>query len=105
MYHHYSIRGMGSQSTIGCFSKSCFAFDIDINGHKKPNIVGYDVFSFSMYPQTSEFLPHGVNGGYDSQAGKYKKLTEEEIIQNCGGGGNGGTCAARVVADGFKINY
>jgi len=84
------------------------AFEVDVNGKQKPNVVGRDNFAFNLYPITGELLPHGVydkNTPYDEQAGGYTKLTAEQILENCGGGGDGWDCAARITAEGFKINY
>jgi len=85
----------------------CLGVQIDINGSKKPNAYGRDLFSFSFYPKTSEFLPHGVNSDvkYNEDTKTYTKNSKETILQSCTTTGQGGFCAARVVIEGFKINY
>lgn len=85
----------------------CLTFDVDINGRKGPNILGQDLFGYEFRPLTSEFTPHGLlTDAYDEASKSYVKRTYEEINQLCQSGGtNAWFCAAKVVADGFKINY
>jgi len=85
----------------------CFEFYIDINGHKKPNTIGRDLFSFNIYPQTNEFLPHGINkeNSYDENSGSFTKYTTEEVEADCSESGSGWPCAAKIIQEGFKINY
>jgi len=77
---------------------------IDINGHKKPNTVGRDLFTFGVYKQTSEFLPNGVNGDYDDTTNSFTKYTREEALERCKNS-VGGECTAVIVQDGYKMNY
>jgi len=81
------------------------AIEVDTNGVKKPNKVAYDNFAFNIYPVSDEFLPFGINDTYDEDKGKFNKFTNEEIINNCPGELAGWACAARIIQDGFKINY
>jgi len=84
----------------------CASFDIDINGHKKPNVAGLDFQVLVFYPKTGEFLPNGINAGvYSSETGAYEKRTLEEINNSCNRSSNGQYCAAKIVQEGFKINY
>jgi len=78
---------------------------VDVNGHKKPNTFGVDMFRFDFYPQTGEFLPYGINivGEYDEQTKSFKKRTAEEINSSCPA--SNARCAARIIQEGFKINY
>jgi len=84
-------------------NQRCLTFGVDINGHKKPNTVGRDYFEFAFYPQTGEFLPHGVYGSYNTESKSYEKQSVEKIDTDCTSGG--WTCAAKIVSEGFKINY
>ena len=63
---------------------------VDVNGSKKPNQFGKDVFVF-------EFFKNGVKpyGYYSSQ---------EDIDNNCSSEGEGLTCAIKVLSEG-AINY
>jgi len=52
-------------------------------------------------------LPYGVNkySSYDEATKSFVKNSYETIVNVCGGGGRGDSCSARIVMDGFKINY
>ncbi len=64
------------------------SFDIDTNGiANKPNMYGKDVFKFELL-ENGKVKPYG--NADDCQVGNV---------------GNGHACAARVVADGWKIKY
>jgi len=77
----------------------------DVNGHKKPNVIGYDLFSLDFYPYTGEILPCGINEDtFNEETGEYVKPTPEEITNKCTGG-SPWACTAKVVQDGFKMNY
>ena len=65
---------------------------IDINGAKAPNQFGVDVFAFRRIPGKG-ILPDGYAASYRS------------IVANCNRQANGAYCAARIIADGWKINY
>jgi len=81
----------------------CVSIAIDINGGQKPNVIGKDVFEFNFYSQTGQVLPNGIykDRTYQNETGKYTMLTEEEINSDT----TGWYRAAKVVQDGFKINY
>jgi len=91
----------------GSFNYPSITFLVDVNGFKKPNMVGRDLFQFLYYPETGEFLPRGVYkwNEIDEETGEYKKNTYEQLLELCNPNQTGFSCAARVVADGFKINY
>jgi len=82
-------------------------FLVDINGFKKPNMIGRDMFWFIYYPDTAEFLPRGVYkwDEIDEETGEYKRLPWEEVLQECSTDDEGLTCAARIITEGFKMNY
>ena len=65
---------------------------IDINGAKAPNQFGVDVFAFRRIPGKG-ILPDGYAASYRS------------IVANCNRQASGTYCAARIIADGWKINY
>jgi len=83
--------------------------NIDINGAKKPNMRGVDWQMFGFYPQTGEFLPFGVykDRSYNEQTKSYEKYSKEELYASCADNkpADGVLCAARIIQDGFKINY
>jgi len=93
-----------------CFEREgrCLSWDVDVNGGKKPNMLGADSFAFNFFPQTGEVAPNGLirAGSYDEETKTFEKIPLNQIHANCAGSqSNGALCAARVVLDGFKINY
>jgi len=83
------------------------AAEFDINGSKKPNAVGRDFFYFGFYPKTGEVLPGGIiSGAFDEEIGDFPRYTREETDEAClDTAGAGWSCAAKIVQDGFKMNY
>jgi len=78
---------------------------VDINGAKKPNTIGLDYHEFIFLAKTGEFLPIGmVNETYNEEIGGYERYSKEEIYEGCNKD-NPWQCSARIVVDGFKINY
>lgn len=67
---------------------------IDTNNQKKPNAYGKDVFIFALN-NSCKMIPYGSQDDDDNYA---KTCTDTKIT-------DGKSCAARVVADGFKITY
>jgi len=86
-----------------------FSFNIDINGHKKPNALGRDLFSFSFYKETDSFYPYGIINNdvpFNKETQSYTYNTKEEIDWKCNDGyGGSWNCTAKVVQEGFKMNY
>lgn len=66
---------------------------IDTNGLKKPNTFGKDIFRFEL-KNSCKMVPYGL-----SNSDHYKNNCSDTRIKD------GKACAARVVADGFKIKY
>lgn len=95
-----------SQSWKNGWGASCAYVNIDINGLKKPNQIGRDIFSFILF-RNGDLIPVG---GY---------LTLEQIKSTGGGWGNCchkdcgngskdiryNACAARIMKEGWKMNY
>ena len=65
---------------------------IDINGAKAPNQLGVDVFIFNRVAGKG-IMPHGYSSSYNTLVSKCNRQT------------NGEYCAARIMADGWKIKY
>ena len=87
---------------------------IDVNGSSAPNTIGRDVFAFILgengilYPMggnDASVFRHVFNGVGDSgtwdEAGSYSCLDNQIGQQGAGGLG----CTARVIEEGYKINY
>jgi len=109
--HPQVLLADGSAITFG-FTKStdhyAMGINFETNGHKKPNTIGYDYFSFNLFKESGKFAPGGLINNkvaYNQETQSHTLFTDEERDANCGGGGNGWYCAAKVVAEGFKINY
>ena len=69
---------------------------VDVNGKKKPNMNGRDLFNFELYS--------------DGSIGNRYKLTETDSSgQSCSSkastAGYGGACYSKVVADGWSMDY
>lgn len=70
----------------------CGVFMVDVNGSKKPNMVGKDIFYYGLYFSGS-VLPYGVNEGDDF------------IEENCTKGSTGTTCAAKITRNSWDVCY
>ncbi len=86
---NYSIGGLASGSGVNIDSapEGSLAFFVDVNGDKKPNKLGDDVFLFVMTKDRG-LVPGGIDVDVDACASTTEGLT----------------CAARVLKEG-KINY
>ncbi len=83
----------GSNCNWGGNSKTlCGVFMVDVNGNKKPNVVGKDVFYYGLY-LSGAVLPYGANEG------------DEFIEENCTAGSSGKTCAAKITRNGWDVCY
>lgn len=94
----------------GCVSKReyCALVRVDVNGDAPPNVYGRDLFTFFMLPYTNEVKPEGLYEfplPYDDEKG-WIAYEKQEIENDCNPESGGGTlCGAKIIADGFKINY
>ena len=72
-------------------------FIVDVNGKKKPNKIGRDIFLLYMDKRDggkiSPFLKEKLSGS-----------TPERLIDDCKDGGKGFSCAYKVISEG-KMNY
>ena len=66
-----------------------YAFTVDVNGSKGPNQIGRDIFVFNG-PKTGNYVvtPYGMENPNDCATDK-----------------DGYTCAAKIIQDGWKMNY
>ena len=64
---------------------------VDLNGIKPPNIIGRDVFKFTVFFDNNIVRPEG----YDK--------TEQQINENCSHTSSGDYCAAKIMNDGWEI--
>ena len=77
------------------FNRNVF---VDINGMKGPNIAGYDLFFFVTDKNTIK--PYGWDWSYEDIIG-----TEKDNACNSKAQLGGYTCAARIMSEGWQINY
>jgi len=85
----------------------CLDLHFDINGFRKPNTIGQDMFGLGFFNATNEVLPMGINGTYNEDTGKYNKFSQDEINEKCNqnSGNSSWACTAKIIIDGFKMNY
>lgn len=81
---------------------------IDVNGKNSPNVFGRDIFFFVvgengvLYPYGGRDVNRHFNGGLWDNAGAQYACTDAAK----GGAATAGMgCTARVIAEGYKINY
>jgi len=71
-------------------------FFVDCNGNKKPNVLGYDLFTVSIRQQPNDIIKYPLSVGY---------INEKTFSGNtsCATGGNGAYCLTLIVSNGWKI--
>ena len=70
---------------------------IDVNGEKKPNQYGRDWFYFNI-SENGKLVPVGNNG-------KWEKEKDNNKYVNCDNNSYGYGCAARIIENGWKMDY
>ena len=93
------------QGCIGSFgsgkaARNCLTdIDIDVNGLKGPNILGRDVFIFS--------ITNGMGPAFVPLYGTTESYTYPDWKKNglCGVDKAGNSCAARKMGEGWQMNY
>lgn len=104
-----NIKFMNDRTFRRCTEDQLFCHPVaeillDVNGDKRPNIIGKDIYSLVLgedgvlYPNGSE-----ATNKYDPET--YPLWDTEAGCQGKDPKGDGLSCAARVVDEGFKINY
>lgn len=90
--------------------KYLLAVDIDINSNKKPNVIGRDIFYFRLaqdgvlYPYQGEEYAKYFGGASWQTTGHYWNLNSG-ISCNPLKGSSGSGCAARIMENGWKMDY
>lgn len=78
---------------------------LDVNGDKKPNVMGNDMFLLVL-GENGIVYPVGGDDAYNYSSSLYPKW---DSATGCQGKNpkdvNGNSCAGRVVDEGYKINY
>ena len=95
----YSVAYDGPGSNL---KRKCYA--VDINGYRKPNKFGRDLFMFCFDPER-DVLPHCFDDGSEIIVSKRDQLKNGPSAQgyNCSRHGRGMWCAALIMADGWQI--
>ncbi len=93
----------------GCLDSKeyCALIRVDINGDSKPNVYGRDVFTFFILPYTNEVRVEGMYDyptSFDVDNGWAQK-TRSVIDGDCSKDGGGTLCGAKIIKDGYKMNY
>ena len=84
---------------------------VDINGFKQPNQIGRDIFIFVLSPKSSSFVPIESSSFYsdyvygNSSDESYMEQRIEEMCNTSSSSSIGETCAAKIIMDGWKMNY
>ena len=86
---------------------------IDVNGEEAPNTIGKDIFGY-LISDEGRLLPYGETGGgsihgdlYSTSAGNSNRYGTTWSVKcpDSSKADSGFCCTARVVAEGYKINY
>lgn len=73
---------------------------IDVNGKSSPNLIGRDIFLFIIGQNGSLYPRGGADYSVAENAGLWQDNCVDGNIRN-----EGWECTARVIAEGYKINY
>lgn len=96
-YKIYLVNGV-ILSTFVYDKTPYFWFFIDVNGEKKPNVVGKDIFLFVLHPSHhNNLFSHG-----DHIKDKEELLSEDDSY-NCHNAGIGQRCAWLIMLDNWQI--
>ena len=85
----------GTSVSVNFNTEKAFRVHVDINGDKKPNKLGKDIFVFNYNLDSGKFYPIGAN------------QTRENLLEDYGNRCNknctGESCAALIMKDGWRI--
>lgn len=80
----------------------CAIVYIDVNGLKPPNFMGRDVFKMLIVNGTG---PQLTASGIRGDASQYGSDLYYKTTGNCNTNKNGDSCAARIIEEGWQMNY
>lgn len=81
----------------------CASFIVDTNGTDGPNQWGKDVFEFQILGGLHAIVPEGTFSSYNADTKRWEFSEPEKITQDCIAKGT--SCAAKIISDGWEINY
>ncbi len=87
--------------------------DIDVNGPKGPNVLGRDLFEFELGNDGTLYPAGGADFAvFDSSSCEYENLESCEVYWKnessdvaCTKSSEGGTCAGRIMEEGWEMKY
>ena len=84
----------------------CIDVHFDVNGSKGPNKWGLDIFTLEVFPYTNDIMPRGFrnNTSYNSGTGTWTEIAKSQIDSKCLTG-DGSYCGAKILLEGYKMNY
>ena len=101
-----------SPENAGNYPKTSLTVFVDVNGYKRPNRLGRDVFLFTLFPFASDAGNNFMAGYYEACGSgiQHYRLTRDQLLQDgfCGAcnrnySGSGYGCAALIMKDGWEI--
>lgn len=98
--------GIQSGDEGGCSDENpsvCATFIVDTNGKMGPNQWGRDMYKFEIYSGLNAVVPAGTFEKYDENTKKWLTNSDSAINGNCTSSGE--YCAAKIINDGWKMNY
>lgn len=87
-----------------CNSQNSMWITVDINGKNNPNVMGIDGFAFIIDTKTNQLLPYGYGKTRDDLTTKNTSFNGACIRDNSWQYYRGGSCAALIMMDGWKIS-
>ena len=104
-----NIKFMNDSSFATCTDTQMFCHPVaeiilDVNGDKKPNVMGKDMFSLFL-AEDGAIFPNGSEAVYNYDKNNVKWDTEKTGCNGKQPKGTGKACAARVFDEDFKISY
>ena len=114
-----SFLGLGGTTPDGMFIMFCGGYNtgylivVDVNGLKKPNQYGRDIFIFVFSPIDGSVVPlYSRSWAFDGGDHVSNIYTEEDRLKivedECNPSlteSSGGGCAEKIIRDGWKMNY
>lgn len=93
----------------GCTNENpsvCIEYIVDVNGAEAPNTLGKDVHVFQTLANLNAVVPYGTfkEGGYNKDTGKWTFEEAEKASTECLSG-DSKYCTAKIINDGWQINY
>ena len=84
----------------------CIDVHFDVNGSKGPNKWGLDIFTLEVFPFTNDVMPRGFrnNTSYNAATGTWPEIAKSQIDSKCTTG-DGSYCGAKILLEGYKMNY